>query len=81
MITDTNTALAKIETTLKYPVLMEHIGIGGFFIVLFEDEESGMVVRSTVENRPVGHYEPYWIPATERITWKKFRGSITLEQN
>ena len=58
---------SEIDNTVpecNYPCLMEHIGLGGKFIVLFSKPHTGMVVNSTESCRSVGYYSESWALAS-----------------
>jgi hypothetical protein len=57
-----------------FPKLMEHVGDGGWFLVLFTSLTKGVIVASEVEERPVGYSSDWHIPS-----FSDFHGSVTLE--
>ena len=71
-------AEVKNEKT-KYPVLMRSNATGNEVVYLFINNTTGVCVVGDNGFNKVGTYDDDLISATNRDIWKKFEGTITLE--
>ena len=60
---------------VKYPRLMIHKEMN--YLVLFNNESSGMVIYSKNINSPCGDYSEYW----DSTLFRPFNGEITLKND
>ena len=64
----------------SFPMLMEAVGTG--FIVLFTSETVGVVInKGSSVLWAVGEYCDEWLTCDDKNHWKKFTGTITLEND
>ncbi len=47
-------------------------------VVMFVDEQTGIVVHGNNNGRPRGYFES-WIKCTDKYTWEEYNGTVTLE--
>lgn len=62
-----------------FPILMEAEGTG--LIVLFTSEIVGVVIDVGSSVWSVGEYCDDWFSCYQKMHWKKFTGTITLEND
>ena len=71
----------KEEEKVEYgfPILMEADSTG--LLVLFTSETEGVVIDGGSSMWSVGEYCDDWFPCYQKMQWKKFTGTITLEND
>ena len=65
---------------IKYPVLMQYVGCTTKLVVLFTGETEGVTVVSG-HGYAVGHASDQFESSKDTEAWKKFTGTITLEND
>ena len=71
--------MEKEKVEESFPMLMGSEGAG--LIVLFTSETGGVVIDGGSSTWRVGEYCDNWPPCTHGRLWKKFTGTITLEND